>query len=415
MNSQQGPPKIHRKAIGASSSFSASKSSLPLDSSSDDFFPALPPRPFAEPNRTSTELSPSIQANSGSESTRTASRVSSGIYSDPRSSGESSVRDKPVINNPEDDIQRAFDTLKAQGLSLQGLGLDDTPIDARETEARNDTQLPLVKQGLDSVGIDSITTMTLVNVNFSQQIFEEVATMLDPKTITPLSSTNSSTFSHPFPMAQQNLRGPMFIDMLSPTYFQYGTDVGYSTTSDSKVFTRRLFKRLPEDTGFKMVSPVQGEIQFEPSKILNTISAHRHIYPQRGTPLEQPAERALVSKLKFNFLTRRIPLPKKTGRLRRGTLIDTTKDLILNGGRKRSTSALSDGNTIPPTTSLEAEDEERLDLSLAQERNRGGLGGDRPKLGKLIVYEDGAGFLDLLLAANMLLFNRAWERVRDTP
>ena len=57
------------------------------------------------------------------------------------------------------------------------------------------------------------------------------------------------------------------------------------------------------------------------------------------------------------------------------------------------------------------DDEDRLDLSLGQERAGGGFGGKQAKLGKLIVHPDGIAMLDLLVAANVGLWWRAWERV----
>jgi hypothetical protein len=52
-----------------------------------------------------------------------------------------------------------------------------------------------------------------------------------------------------------------------------------------------------------------------------------------------------------------------------------------------------------------------LDLSLGQEKAGGGFGGKQAKLGKLIVHPDGVVMLDLLVAANVGLWWRAWERV----
>jgi hypothetical protein len=56
-------------------------------------------------------------------------------------------------------------------------------------------------------------------------------------------------------------------------------------------------------------------------------------------------------------------------------------------------------------------DDGRIDLSLGQERAGGGFGGKQAKLGKLIVFPQGGRMLDLLVAANVGLWWRAWERV----
>jgi len=52
-----------------------------------------------------------------------------------------------------------------------------------------------------------------------------------------------------------------------------------------------------------------------------------------------------------------------------------------------------------------------MDLSLGQEFAGGGYGGKQAKLGKLIIEDEGLKMLDLLVAANMALWWRAYERV----
>ena len=54
--------------------------------------------------------------------------------------------------------------------------------------------------------------------------------------------------------------------------------------------------------------------------------------------------------------------------------------------------------------------EERLDLSLGQEHAGGGFGGKQAKLGKLIIEKEGLQMLDLIVAANMALWWRVYER-----
>lgn len=62
-----------------------------------------------------------------------------------------------------------------------------------------------------------------------------------------------------------------------------------------------------------------------------------------------------------------------------------------------------------PTSSSE-EDDEPMDLSLGQERAGGGVRGKRAKLGKIIVQDEGLQMLDLLVAANIGVWWRAYER-----
>lgn len=52
-----------------------------------------------------------------------------------------------------------------------------------------------------------------------------------------------------------------------------------------------------------------------------------------------------------------------------------------------------------------------MDLSLGQEFAGGGAGGRQAKLGKLIIEDEGLKMLDLLVAANIALWWRAYEKV----
>ena len=54
--------------------------------------------------------------------------------------------------------------------------------------------------------------------------------------------------------------------------------------------------------------------------------------------------------------------------------------------------------------------EDRLDLSLGQEFAGGGLGGKQAKLGKIIIEDEGLKMMDLLVAANMALWWRAYDK-----
>jgi hypothetical protein len=56
---------------------------------------------------------------------------------------------------------------------------------------------------------------------------------------------------------------------------------------------------------------------------------------------------------------------------------------------------------------------DRMDLSLGQEFAGGGFGGKQAKLGKLIIEDEGLKMVDLLVATNIALWWRAYER-RDT-
>jgi hypothetical protein len=62
--------------------------------------------------------------------------------------------------------------------------------------------------------------------------------------------------------------------------------------------------------------------------------------------------------------------------------------------------------------SSDDEDEEdvALDLSLGRERAGGGSKGNRAKLGKLVIHDEGQKMIDLVVAANIGVWWATWER-----
>ncbi|KAE8449987.1 hypothetical protein EG329_007126 [Mollisiaceae sp. DMI_Dod_QoI] len=56
-----------------------------------------------------------------------------------------------------------------------------------------------------------------------------------------------------------------------------------------------------------------------------------------------------------------------------------------------------------------ADDDDRLDLSIGQEKAGGGNRGKRAKLGKLIIHDEGFKMLDLAVAANLGIWWSVWE------
>ncbi|KAI5196240.1 hypothetical protein E4T39_07868 [Aureobasidium subglaciale] len=70
---------------------------------------------------------------------------------------------------------------------------------------------------------------------------------------------------------------------------------------------------------------------------------------------------------------------------------------------------LTDGPFVPGMTKF-LDEHGNIDLSLGQERAGGGFGGKQAKLGKLIIENEGVKMLDLIVAANMALWWRAYEK-----
>ena len=102
-----------------------------------------------------------------------------------------------------------------------------------------------------------------------------------------------------------------------------------------------------------------------------------------------------MSELRFNLPTSTRNTPTSTSEKRGSYFALHRRQLSDEGGQ---------------TPSIIVDDEGRIDLSLGQERAGGGFGGKQAKLGKLIVEPAGLGMLDLLVAANVGLWWRAYER-----
>lgn len=81
-----------------------------------------------------------------------------------------------------------------------------------------------------------------------------------------------------------------------------------------------------------------------------------------------------------------------------------------HGRHNSSVSDYRSGGTEEVRNSLD-----RLDLSLGQEFAGGGFGGKQAKLGKLIIEDEGLKMVDLLVAANIALWWRAYEKADAKP
>lgn len=151
--------------------------------------------------------------------------------------------------------------------------------------------------------------------------------------------------------------------------------------------------------GYSFFSPWDGRCDFSTSTSGRALKC-RHYLPNNQGSVE-------VSELRFN-------LPTTSRNSVAPTSVAEKRGSYFHGLHRRLKSDDSWGGGPSPEEELPTyriDDDGRLDLSLGQERAGGGFGGKQAKLGKLIVYPDGVPMLDLLVAANVGLWWRAWERV----
>ena len=114
----------------------------------------------------------------------------------------------------------------------------------------------------------------------------------------------------------------------------------------------------------------------------------------------------MVSELRFNLPILPLPNPFKHSRKSSGSS-DLGKSFAVapeGGFRNRLSSQVG-----PVLNLVHATD--RLDLSLAQEKAGGGSSGKKAKLGKLIIHDEGLKMADLLVAANVGIWWKVYERL----
>ncbi|KAF1834312.1 hypothetical protein BDW02DRAFT_569209 [Decorospora gaudefroyi] len=150
--------------------------------------------------------------------------------------------------------------------------------------------------------------------------------------------------------------------------------------------------------GYVFTSPWDGRCEFVTGAGGGSLKC-RHIVPglQGAPPVAM-----VVSELRFNLpSSARGATPKTEEGSKRSSLFQ-------RGRHSRNNSSLSvsrDDGTEQIRSSTD-----RLDLSLGQEFAGGGFGGKQAKLGKMILEDEGLKMMDLLVAANLGLWWRAYEK-----
>jgi hypothetical protein len=153
--------------------------------------------------------------------------------------------------------------------------------------------------------------------------------------------------------------------------------------------------------GYSFFSPWDGRCDFSTSTSGRALKCKHHLPNNQGS--------VEVSELRFN-------LPTSSKNTATPTSLAEKRGSYFHGLHRRLKSNDSWGGGPSPEGEQElptymVDEDGNLDLSLGQEKAGGGFGGKQAKLGKLIVYPDGVAMLDLLVAANVGLWWRAWERV----
>ncbi|KAH6643942.1 hypothetical protein C7974DRAFT_10539 [Boeremia exigua] len=185
----------------------------------------------------------------------------------------------------------------------------------------------------------------------------------------------------------------------APSIHQPLPSPSFLTREDQAYGTLQVSERQSNFRGYVFTSPWNGRCEFITGASGGTLKC-RHVIP--GLQGAAPAA-ATVSELRFN-LPSAAPAPSPRE--------ETSKrsSFFRRGRHSRNNSSLSvvpDDEVEDTRSSLD-----RLDLSLGQEFAGGGFGGKQAKLGKIILEDEGLKMMDLLVAANIGLWWRAYERAQ---
>ncbi|KAI4288084.1 MAG: hypothetical protein L6R35_002660 [Caloplaca aegaea] len=153
--------------------------------------------------------------------------------------------------------------------------------------------------------------------------------------------------------------------------------------------------------GYGFYSPWNGTCEFSQGISGNVLKC-KHTAPTEGS------QAVKMSELRFNLPAsgnlaavspRQRSSPEKPKNRKRTSYFSHTSESepAPNKGSDQGSSEVHDTN-------------DRLDLSLGQEHAGGGFGGKQAKLGKLIIEPEGLKMLDLLVAANMGLWWKVYEK-----
>ncbi|KAL1639053.1 hypothetical protein SLS58_008382 [Diplodia intermedia] len=148
--------------------------------------------------------------------------------------------------------------------------------------------------------------------------------------------------------------------------------------------------------GYVFESPWNGRCEFVTGGAGDSLKC-RHILPVTNAAIQSP-EAVTVSELRFN-------LPTMRGQSTNTEERTSKRASFLH--RKQTPSVSSLGPSAQDILGGVA----NLDLSLGLEYAGGGFGGKQAKLGKLIIRDEGLKMMDLVVAANMSLWCRAYEKV----
>ncbi|KAF2687710.1 hypothetical protein K458DRAFT_331984 [Lentithecium fluviatile CBS 122367] len=162
--------------------------------------------------------------------------------------------------------------------------------------------------------------------------------------------------------------------------------------------TIQVSNRQSTFRGYVFMSPWNGRCEFVTGAGGGSLKCQHSVPGLQGAP---PATMS-VSELRFNLPSNsKVATPRGEESSKRSSFFHRPR-------HSRQSSAVSDSR-LSSTEDVRSSFD-RMDLSLGQEYAGGGFGGKQAKLGKLIIEDEGLKMVDLLVATNVALWWRAYEK-----
>ncbi|EME42318.1 hypothetical protein DOTSEDRAFT_155021 [Dothistroma septosporum NZE10] len=413
--------------------------------------PALPARPQAPltPPYPVDDFSHGQQRHKGSPKPKQIARKPIGSKSDsgppvPQhglGSVQSEGQRRPLPSPPAEEQPMTSTTLHADNVRL--LRCAEHSDDVNPYERRYGPAPGII----DPATLPDPGSLTVIRRDPASNEQWNVASIHDP----PVQEVSSASLRNPS-ATQRTKRGgaPLYLDISNPSYVQFDNhertgsriSTASSTSSDSDpplegIFRRRLYmpgsqygehqyghsrfgstgSSLGEDLPIRrtMRGSVDMSLSFS-SPSYDRQKAYTFTCPWDGRcefsagatgrslkcrhqlPISHGGNTADVSELRFN-----LPTAQKNA----ASVLSDKRSSYFHRLHGRAQSS-EDGNNTP---SFIISDDGKLDLTLGQEKAGGGFGGKQAKLGKLIIEPEGLKMLDLLVAANVGLWWRAYEKL----
>ncbi|KAF2233019.1 hypothetical protein EV356DRAFT_229789 [Viridothelium virens] len=319
--------------------------------------------------------------------------------------------------------------------------------------AREDVSRPSISSRIGSYSSQYLeegvqSSITLIRRDPTSGAQWNVGRISDP----PITEISSETMQSGTRTEKYKRMGaPMYVEITNPGYNKFIDRPNSSSSQQSKsqsnnnTFERRIYLEgsraathsyanrpssahgsfpssnpTPSDKGYAFLSPWDGKCQFSTGGSGRSVTCRHSI--SSGSNASMSDIRVLVSELRFN-----LPPASGVASLARPKGIGRFHSEVATTSTSSAANPVSAAPISPILANMAAEDLRqgrdsfdfddveggvaRLDLSLGQERAGGGFSGKQAKLGKLILWDEGLKMMDLLVAANVALWCRAYGSV----